>query len=40
MKVEFLDSAEGEFIRTIGYYNGESEGLGYEFAAEVNPDYS
>jgi len=36
MKVEFLDPAENEFIRAIGHYNGESEGLGYEFAAEVN----
>ena len=36
MKVEFLDPAETEFIEAIGYYNGESEGLGYEFAAEVN----
>ena len=36
MKVGFLDPAESEFIRAIGYYNGEGEGLGYEFAAEVN----
>jgi hypothetical protein len=36
MKVEFLDPAESEFIEAIGYYNGESEGLGYEFATEVN----
>ena len=36
MKVEFLDPAETEFVNAIMYYNGESEGLGYEFAAEVN----
>ncbi len=36
MNVEFLDPAESEFIEAIGYYNGESEGLGYEFATEVN----
>ncbi len=36
MKVEFLDLAESEFLEAIGHYNGESEGLGYEFAAEVN----
>ena len=35
MKVDFLDPAESEFIKAVGYYNGESEGLGYEFAAEV-----
>ena len=36
MKVEFLGAAESELIEAVGYYNGESEGLGYEFAAEVN----
>jgi hypothetical protein len=35
MNVEFLVPAETEFFEAIGYYNGESEGLGYEFAAEV-----
>ena len=36
MKVEFLEPAETELVNAIVYYNGESEGLGYEFAAEVN----
>jgi hypothetical protein len=36
MEVGFLDPAEAELIEAIGYYNGESEGLGYEFGAEVN----
>lgn len=36
MRVEFTSAAEGEFYEAIVYYNGESEGLGYEFAAEVN----
>ncbi len=40
MEVEFLDPAEGEFIESIRYYNGESEGLGYEFAAEVKRSIS
>ncbi|MBC8526400.1 MAG: type II toxin-antitoxin system RelE/ParE family toxin [Candidatus Cloacimonetes bacterium] len=35
MKIDFLDVAEDEFIDTIAYYNQQSEGLGYEFAAEV-----
>jgi len=35
MEVEFLDSAEAELIEAIAHYNSESEGLGYEFAAEV-----
>ncbi|MFO8010824.1 MAG: type II toxin-antitoxin system RelE/ParE family toxin [Dehalococcoidia bacterium] len=35
MNVEFLDVAEAEFTKAVTYYNGQSEGLGYEFAAEV-----
>ena len=36
MAVEFLGPAEAELIEAIAYDNGESEGLGYEFAAEIN----
>lgn len=35
MNIEFLIPAEQEFLEIIEYYNSESEGLGYEFAAEV-----
>ena len=35
MNVRFLEVAEAEFEEAIAHYNGESEGLGYEFAAEV-----
>ena len=35
MPVEFLEVAAEEFLEAIAYYNGESEGLGYEFASEV-----
>ena len=35
MRIDFLDSAEAEFIEAIAYYNLQSEGLGYEFAAEI-----
>ena len=35
MKVNILDVAEEEFSESIEYYNKQSEGLGYEFAAEV-----
>ena len=35
MNVEFLHPAEREFFEAIDYLNSESEGLGYEFAIEV-----
>ena len=35
MRIEFLDPADAEFVETIAYYNLQSEGLGYEFAAEI-----
>ena len=35
MEIVFLAPAEAEFIDAISYYNMQSEGLGYEFAAEV-----
>ena len=35
MAIEFLAPAEAEFIEAIDFYNGQSEGLGYEFAMEV-----
>ncbi len=35
MNVEFLEAAEHELYETVEYYNSQSEGLGYEFAAEV-----
>lgn len=35
MNVQFLDVAEGEFTKAVRYYNQQSEGLGYEFAAEI-----
>ena len=35
MKVELLDVAEAEFVEAIAYYNQQSAGLGYEFAAEI-----
>jgi hypothetical protein len=36
MKIEFLNPATIEFTAAISYYNEQSEGLGFEFAAEVN----
>ena len=38
MKVDFLQTADDEFVETIAYYNLQSEGLGLEFAAEVKRD--
>lgn len=35
MRIDFLDPADAEFIEAIGYYNLQSEGLGYEFAVEI-----
>ncbi len=35
MQVSFLAPAETELTDAISYYNMQSEGLGYEFAAEV-----
>jgi hypothetical protein len=35
MKIEFLPPARAELTDAISYYNLQSEGLGYEFAAEV-----
>ncbi len=35
IKIEFLPPARAEFMDAISYYNLQSEGLGYEFAAEV-----
>ncbi|MBE3040433.1 MAG: type II toxin-antitoxin system RelE/ParE family toxin [Chloroflexi bacterium] len=35
MSVEFLKTAEEELAEVVAYYNSESEGLGFEFAAEV-----
>ena len=35
MKVEFLAAAESELAGAVAWYNEQSEGLGYEFAAEV-----
>ena len=34
-RLQFLLAAEQEFIETVKYYNSQSEGLGFEFAAEV-----
>lgn len=35
LRIQFLLSAEQEFIEAVKYYNSQSEGLGFEFAAEV-----
>jgi hypothetical protein len=36
MRIGFLDLAKTDFTAAISYYNEQSEGLGFEFAAEVN----
>lgn len=35
MEIEFLSTAEDELEEAIVFYNLQSEGLGYEFAAEI-----
>lgn len=35
MKVVFLQPAMDELTEAISYYNTQSEGLGYDFAAEI-----
>jgi hypothetical protein len=36
MKIVFLNPAVAEFTAAVLFYNEQSEGLGYEFAAEVS----
>jgi hypothetical protein len=40
VRVELLDTAKQEFAEAIAYYNEQSEGLGYRFAAEVRKAFS
>jgi plasmid stabilization system protein ParE len=35
VRVEFLSVSEAEFLDAVDYYNKQSEGLGFEFALEV-----
>ena len=35
MEIVFLPVAKAELMDAISYYNSQSEGLGYEFAAEL-----
>jgi plasmid stabilization system protein ParE len=35
MKIEILAATETELTDAVSYYNEQSEGLGYEFAAEI-----
>ena len=35
MNITFLAPAEAELLDAVAYYNSQSEGPGYEFAAEV-----
>ena len=34
-----LSCAEAELVEAVDYYNGQSPGLGYEFAAEVKASF-
>ena len=36
MKVKLLSVAEQEFVEAMEYYNGQCQGLGYEFATEIS----
>jgi len=35
MRIVFLSPAKDEFAEAVSFYNGQSEGLGYDFAVEV-----
>ncbi|MFH1259459.1 MAG: type II toxin-antitoxin system RelE/ParE family toxin [Elusimicrobiota bacterium] len=35
MEIRFLLSSENELEEAVDYYNSQSEGLGFEFAAEI-----
>ena len=35
MNITFLAPAEAELLDAVDFYNSQSEGLGYEFAAEI-----
>jgi len=35
MDIKYVAPAEAELLDAVAYYNSQSEGLGYEFAAEV-----
>ena len=36
MKVQFTDIARQEYLDAINYYNSRRDGLGYEFAIEID----
>ncbi|MCF6335097.1 MAG: hypothetical protein L3J12_05100 [Spirochaetales bacterium] len=36
MKVKFSDIAHQEYLDAINYYNTQRDGLGYEFAIEID----
>jgi plasmid stabilization system protein ParE len=40
MRIEILSAAEDELADAISYYNEQSEGLGYEFAAEIDQTFA